>query len=57
MSGLRKFGVVVLALTYGFILAMLGKLDAAYASIVTVCVGAFHLVHGFEARRTPGTTP
>lgn len=41
MKGNRKFFLVSGALVMGFVLALLGKLTPEFATIATICIGAF----------------
>ena len=45
IPGGRKFVVVVLALVFSFILALLQRLTADWALVISVCVGAFLGAH------------
>ncbi len=43
--GHRKFSVVLLSLTMGFVLSLLGKLTPEFTQIVSISVGAFMLAN------------
>lgn len=45
MKGYRKFAVVMAALLFAFILALCKSLTAEFATIASVCVGAYQLAH------------
>ena len=53
MGGSRKFLVVVYSITWAGVLALLGRLTAEFATVVTVGVTAFAAANAFEhhARR------
>ena len=48
MRGYRKFTVVMVAMASAFVLALLARLTAEYATIVSVCVGAFAYANAKE---------
>lgn len=52
MKGNRKFWVTMVALVGGIALAFAGKLTGDYATIATVCVGAFAAANAFEHKFT-----
>lgn len=45
MRGHRKLLVVLASLVAAFILALLGKLTAEFATIAAVCVGSYNAAH------------
>lgn len=48
MKGNRKFYVTISALAGAILLALLGKLTGDYATVASVCVGAFAAANAFE---------
>ena len=50
MRGYRKWSVVVLALVLSFVLALASKLTAEFATIISVCVGAYQIAHAVADR-------
>lgn len=48
MKGNRKFWITLVALLGAIILAFTGKLTGDYATVATVCVGAFAAANAFE---------
>lgn len=53
LRGFRKTFLTFLALTYGFTLAMFEKLTPEFATIATVCVGAFHWANASSKGKIP----
>ena len=47
-AGRRKFVVVIYAITWAGVLALLGRLTAEFATVVTVGVTAFAAANAFE---------
>ena len=47
----RKFLVTIGALTLAFVLAIMGDLSGEFATIASVCVGAYNLANSFSAKK------
>jgi uncharacterized membrane protein YjjB (DUF3815 family) len=48
MKGWRKWSIAMVALSMGFSLALLGLLTADFATIASICVGAFAAGNAME---------
>jgi len=58
MTGYRKMIVVVLSMTYGFVLALFGKLTPEFATICSIGVASFAAANAFNKRATsPNNSP
>lgn len=53
MKGYRKVIVISLAVTCGFVLALLGKLTGDYVTIAVAAVGAFSAANAYEHKVSP----
>ena len=51
MKGYRKWSVCMASMILAFILALLGKLTAEFASVAAVAVGAFAAAHAVQDYR------
>lgn len=57
LRGNRKFLMAATALVMGFLLALLDKLSADFATIASVCVGAYSLANAYTTGRGGEPTP
>lgn len=48
--GWRKYSITACGLVMAFVLGLLGKLTPEFATVVTVCVGAFNLSNAWKGR-------
>jgi hypothetical protein len=54
MTGKRKFLITLVAILPAFLLALFGKLNGDYVTIVTFSVGAFSAANAFEHKTNNG---
>ena len=50
LRGLRKWSISMVALVLAFVLSLLGKLTAEFATIATIAVGAFAASNAYTNR-------
>ena len=54
MYGWRKFAVTMVGIVSSFVLALMGKLTAEYATIIATTVGAYNAANAFGKRGRDG---